>query len=101
MERYLRHRLAVARFSGETLFNKGAVGKLHRITGGIPRLINIIAHKALMLAFSEGRQQVFARHIRDAAADTPEARRDWLPWALSLTGAAVIASLGVAWMALQ
>ena len=101
MERYLRHRLAVAKFSGETLFSKGAVGKLHRITGGTPRLINIIAHKALMLAFSEGRQQVFARHIRDAAADTPEARRDWLPWALVLTGAAVIASLGVAWMALQ
>ncbi len=100
-ERYLRHRLAVARFSGETLFSKGAVGKLHRITGGIPRLINIIAHKALMLAFSEGRQQVFAKHIRDAAADTPEARRDWLPWALALTGTAVVASLGIAWMALQ
>jgi len=101
MERYLRHRLAVAKFTGETLFSKGAVGKLYRITGGTPRLINIIAHKALMLAFGEGRQQVFASHIRDAAADTPEAHRDWLPWALALTGVAVIASLGVAWMTLQ
>lgn len=101
MERYLRHRLAVAKFAGETLFAKGAVGKLYRITGGTPRLVNIIAHKALMLAFGEGRQQVFARHIRDAAADTPEARRDWLPWALAMTGAAAIASLGIAWMVLQ
>jgi len=101
LERYLRHRLAVAKYPGETLFGKGAVGKLYRITGGTPRLVNIIAHKALMLAFGEGRQQVSTKHIRDAAADTPEARRDWLPWALALTGAALIASLGIAWMALQ
>ena len=101
MERYLRHRLAVAKFPGETLFSRGAVSKLYRITGGTPRLVNIIAHKALMLAFGEGRQQVFARHIRDAAADTPEARRDWLPWVLALTGVAVIALLGIARMALQ
>jgi MSHA biogenesis protein MshM len=101
LERYLRHRLAVAKYPGETLFGKGAVGKLYRITGGTPRLVNIIAHKALMLAFGEGRQQVSTRHIRDAAADTPEARRDWLPWALALTGASVVASLGIVWMALQ
>ncbi|HEU0283378.1 MAG TPA: AAA family ATPase [Gallionella sp.] len=101
MERYLRHRLAVAKFPGETLFSKGAVGKLYRITGGTPRLVNIIAHKALMLAFGEGRQQISSKHIRDAAADTPEAHRDWLPWVLAFAGAAVIASLGIAWMILQ
>jgi hypothetical protein len=54
-----------------------------------------------MLAFSDGWQQVMARHIRDAASDTPEVRRDWLPWAAALAGAAVLASLGVAWVALQ
>jgi MSHA biogenesis protein MshM len=101
LDRYLRHRLAVAGFAGETLFSTGAVGKLHRITGGTPRLVNIVAHKALMLAFGDGRQQVLARHIRDAAADTPEVRRDWLPWALLLTGTAVIVSLWFAWTALQ
>jgi MSHA biogenesis protein MshM len=101
LERYLRHRLAVAGFAGETLFSASAVGKLHRITGGTPRLVNIVAHKALMLAFSAGRQQVSARHIRDAAADTPEVRRDWLPWTVALTGAALMVSLGIARMVLQ
>lgn len=101
LERYLRHRLAVAGFAGETLFSTSAVGKLHRITGGTPRLVNIVAHKALMLAFSDGRQQVSAKHIRDAAADTPEVRRDWLPWAVALTGAALVVSLGIARMVLQ
>ncbi len=99
LERYLRHRLTVAGYAGETLFSAAAVGKLHRIAGGTPRLVNIVAHKALMLAFSEGRQQVFARHIRDAAADTPEVRRDWLPWASVVTGLAVLVALGIAWVA--
>src|SRR5574340_1567700 len=71
MDRYLRHRLAVAGFKGETLFSAGAVGLLHRVTHGTPRLANIIAHKAMMLAYAEGRQQVRPQHVRKAAADTP------------------------------
>ncbi|MBA3023370.1 MAG: AAA family ATPase [Gammaproteobacteria bacterium] len=83
LERYLRHRVAVAGYAGETLFAGSAVGKMHRVTGGTPRLVNILAHKALMLAFAEGRQQVGSKHVASAAADTPEVKRDWLPWALS------------------
>jgi MSHA biogenesis protein MshM len=80
LDRYLRHRLAVAGFRGETLFTAGAVAVLHRVSGGTPRLVNIIAHKALLVTFGEGRQQVKERHVRAAAADTPEARRDWKVW---------------------
>ncbi len=101
LDRYLRHRLAVAGFLGETLFTARAVGKMHRITGGTPRLVNIVAHKAMMLAFGDGRQQVLARHVRDAAADTPEVRRDWLTWAAMLTGTALLVSLGIAWVVLR
>jgi MSHA biogenesis protein MshM len=100
LERYLRHRMAVAGYSGDTLFSKHAVGKLHRISGGTPRLINIVAHKALMLAFAEGRQQVTAKHIALAAADTPEARRDWLPWVL-FAGVAIVSLLAAAWVYLR
>ncbi|PIY05468.1 MAG: AAA family ATPase, partial [Gallionellaceae bacterium CG_4_10_14_3_um_filter_60_1069] len=82
LDRYLRHRAAVAGYAGDSLFGRAAVGKMHRVTGGTPRLVNIVAHKALMLAFAEGRQQVGNRHVGAAAADTPEVRRDWLPWAL-------------------
>jgi MSHA biogenesis protein MshM len=73
---------------------------LHRITGGTPRLINIVASKAMMLAYGEGRQQVVAKHVRDAAADTPEVRRDWLPWVMVLSVAVVIAVLAIFWMRL-
>jgi MSHA biogenesis protein MshM len=91
MDRYLRHRLAVAGFKGETLFSGGAVNLMHRVTRGTPRLVNIIAHKALMLAYAEGRQQVLPRHVRAAAADTPESRKDWMPWIR--WGAAAVAGL--------
>lgn len=95
LERYLRHRLRVAGYPGETLFEPSAVAKLHRVTGGTPRLVNIIANKALMLAYGAGRQYVSAAHIATAAKDTPEARRDWL---LILSGVGVLSAL---WAALR
>jgi MSHA biogenesis protein MshM len=49
---YLAHRLNVAGYSGDTVFSAQAVGAIHRATGGVPRLVNILAHKAMMLAFA-------------------------------------------------
>ncbi|AXA91034.1 ExeA family protein [Massilia sp. YMA4] len=88
---YLAHRLRVAGFAGARLFAKSAVNALFHATGGIPRLINIIANKALMLAYGEGHQQVEKRHVTLAARDTIGAtrRRTW-PW---FAGLAVAASL--------
>jgi len=96
LDRYLRYRLRVAGYAGETLFGKAAVARLQRVSGGTPRLVNIIANKALMLAYGEGRQLVLPRHVSAAAADTPESRRDWRRWlwtALAiLLGAGLIAN---------
>ncbi len=100
LDRYLRHRLGVAGFAGETLFDRSAVHMLHRVSRGTPRLVNIIANKALLLAFGEGRQQVRARHVRNAAADTPEARRDWLAWGWGIV-ALTLSLAGAAWMVLH
>ncbi len=98
MDRYLRHRLGVAGYSGETLFTTGAVWALRRASGNTPRLVNIVAHKAMLLAFGEGRQQVRARHVRIAASDTPEARRGWVALAGGI--AVVMLSLvSIGWMA--
>ncbi len=101
MDRYLRYRLAVAGFKGETLFDASAVSLLHRVTRGTPRLANIVAHKALMLAFAEGRQQVLTRHVRKAAADTPEARRDWMMWVWWAVGAVAVTAVAALWVWLR
>jgi MSHA biogenesis protein MshM len=70
---YLMHRTTQA---GATrpLFDPVAARKLHRASGGIPRLLNILAHKALLLAFGEGTEQALPRHVRLAGRDTPGAR---------------------------
>ena len=76
---YVAHRLRVAGYLGESLFTPAALRALHRASGGTPRLINILAHKALMSVFGEGRQMVKLRHVREARKDTEGARRvGWL-----------------------
>ena len=76
---YVAHRLRVAGYRGEGLFSKNALRALHRASGGTPRLVNILAHKALMAVFGEGRQMAKVRHVRLARKDTEGARRvGWL-----------------------
>ena len=67
---YLAHRLRVAGYRGEEVFGKHAVRCLHRASRGTPRLLNILAHKALLAVFGEGKFAVRARHVRQAAVDT-------------------------------
>lgn len=98
VEHYLSHRLRVAGYRGNQLFVPAAVRRLHRASGGVPRLINIMAHKSLLLAFGEGMQQVLPRHVRSAAADTPatggkQGRLIVLAVLFALAGAVAVAFL--------
>ena len=79
---YVAHRLAVAGYSRQALFADAAVAALHRGSRGVPRLVNILAHKALLLVFGEGGRQVDRRHVHAAVDDTPAAvpaARGWWP----------------------
>ncbi len=79
---YLAHRLAVAGYRGGALFSAAAVGAIHRGSRGVPRLVNILAHKSLLLAFGEGSATIERRHVRGAIGDTPAAAplaRWWWP----------------------
>src|SRR4029079_4195947 len=64
VDQYLAHRLRVAGYRGNRLFTRPAARLVHRWSDGIPRLVNIIAHKAMMLAYGEGTQQVLPLHVR-------------------------------------
>ncbi|MBC7778622.1 MAG: AAA family ATPase [Proteobacteria bacterium] len=80
---YLAHRLRVAGYRSQRLFAEAAVRRLHRVTRGVPRLANIVAHKSLLLAFGAGVHRIEAAHVSAAAVDTPavarRARWWWLP----------------------
>lgn len=67
-ERYLAYRLQVAG-QQQPLFAAAAIKKLFAAAGGIPRRINVLAHRALVLAAADGAQQVFAKHMQLAIVE--------------------------------
>ncbi|VEE61621.1 Uncharacterized protein conserved in bacteria [Shewanella putrefaciens] len=77
---YIRYRLAVAGYAGQALFGPKLTRKIAEASRGIPRLINILAHKALMLSFGEGATQVRMAHIKGAIQDTEDASRGSQRW---------------------
>ncbi|MGS0729090.1 AAA family ATPase, partial [Shewanella sp. 0m-11] len=62
---------------------------------GIPRLINVLSHKALLVAFGEGRSKIERHHVDAAIADTSDATNNQglaVKWAIAL---AVITGISV------
>jgi MSHA biogenesis protein MshM len=96
---YLTHRMAVAGFAGDPVFSKPAAWAIHRAAGGVPRLLNILANKALMLAYGEGLRRVSLRQAREAVLDTPAANKPKWGWVVVGAMLAVVAVLG--WMTLR
>jgi MSHA biogenesis protein MshM len=70
VEFYLAHRLGVAGYRGPALFTPAAVKRLYKASRGVPRLINILAHKSLLAVFGEGEREITERHVKTAASDT-------------------------------
>ena len=72
---YLSHRLAIAGYQGPRLFPPPLVREISRVCQGVPRLVNIVAHKCLLAAYGEGRAQITRHHLRRAIEDTESLRR--------------------------
>ncbi len=97
---YVRHRLAVAGVE-RRLFTRGALRHIHRLSAGIPRLINILCDRALLGACVT-RSAFVTRRIVDKAAH--EVRDDvaWPRYVPSvgkalLAAAVLLASIAVGW----
>ena len=95
---YVQHRLKVAGGEG-AFFTWWAERALWRVSRGLPRLVNIIAAKAMMLAYGRGAHRVTRRHVRMAARDTLAARSGIsagaLVWGLALLGLTAAAVAGM------
>lgn len=98
LEFYVSHRLNVAGFTGSRLFGRDALRSLSSASGGIPRLVNVLAHKALMLAYGEGKREVRARHVTAAARDTVAARKSLWSWWWLAALTLLVAGAGIGWM---
>ena len=71
---YLRHRFRVA--GGQHFpFDDGAVQRVHLRSGGIPRLVNVIAERALLAGYARDRSGIDAALVEEAAREAlPPAR---------------------------
>ena len=66
---YLAHRLAVAGRQGALPFDAAALRRIHQISGGVPRRINLLADRALLGAYAQGSAQVGQRIVAQAARE--------------------------------
>ncbi|MCT8859002.1 AAA family ATPase [Shewanella xiamenensis] len=92
---YIRYRLAVAGYAGQALFSPKLTRKIAEASRGIPRLINILAHKALMLSFGEGATQVRIAHIKGAIQDTEDASRGSQNWPTYMAIALIVCAAAI------
>lgn len=73
---YLEHRLNRAGYQGQSLFTRAQIEGLWRASGGVPRLLNILSHKVLMLSFGRGEFRIDNATLAAAVTDT-EAAGPW------------------------
>jgi hypothetical protein len=70
-------RLRLAGYTGKGLFDKKALAELHEVTGGIPRLINIVCDGALLVGYAREldalSRDVIQEVARDLALEAPRA----------------------------
>lgn len=70
VENYIYHRLHVAGYKGAALFDHALCKKIAFFSDGIPRLVNILCHKMLMLSFGQGQYKITRAHLIAAVKDT-------------------------------
>lgn len=68
INQYIQHRLSVAQCT-RPLFNKAAISALHKISKGIPRVINLLCDRALIIAYGKNDTVIGRKIIQQAAVE--------------------------------
>ena len=94
---YVRHRLRVAGATSE-IFSRRALQKIFGLSGGVPRVINILCDRALLGGYSLDRHRITTALVRQAGSEVfgRQARRRWIAW----SGAAAALFVAAASLAL-
>jgi general secretion pathway protein A len=89
---YVRHRLKVAGAMND-IFAPSALNEVHRLSSGIPRVINVTCDRALLGAYTTDTHKVNSPLVRRAAGEVYGRRFAplWVGWAASLLFVAVVA----------
>jgi general secretion pathway protein A len=91
---YVRHRLRVAGALERPIFTDAALRIVHQLSGGVPRVINLLCDRALLAGYADQRAQIDRRLVLRAAVELRPARprRRWRSaWlGLGATGALLL-----------
>jgi general secretion pathway protein A len=90
---YVKHRMRIAGSTAE-VFTPGALREVHRLSDGIPRVINVICDRTLLGAFTREDHRAGAGLVRQAASEV-YGRPVPAPWLKWTTVAGVAAALGL------
>jgi general secretion pathway protein A len=75
---YIYHRISVSGGDASKLFTRAVIRKIHRLSGAIPRLINLLCHRALQNAYLGNHKRVNRRILRKVARELrPILGRSW------------------------
>src|SRR5687767_7837479 len=95
---YVKHRMRVAGATAEA-FTPASLAEVHRLSGGVPRIINVICDRALLGAFTHEDHRVGGKLVRDAATQVygRPMPAPWLRWAIigSIAAALVLVAAGL------
>ncbi|MDH3212114.1 MAG: AAA family ATPase [Myxococcales bacterium] len=69
VDAYIEERLGLAGYSGKGIFKRSARRKIFELTGGLPRLINIMCDGALLAGYAREQTSLGADVIREVARD--------------------------------
>ena len=71
---YIHHRLIVAGLTRAAPFDRGAVQRIHALSRGVPRRINLLCDRALLGAYASGAAMVDTAIVDKAAREVLQAR---------------------------
>jgi type II secretory pathway predicted ATPase ExeA len=89
---YVAHRLAIAGGSQSVAFTARALKKVHRLSGGIPRLINLICDRALLAGFSAHARCITPEMVVEASQSLDMASPQGPRFTWTLRGRRLLAS---------
>jgi general secretion pathway protein A len=69
LAQYVDERLRLAGYTGKGVFKRSALKRLHRVTGGVPRLVNVLCDSALLSGYSRGLTTLDGSAIDEAARE--------------------------------
>jgi len=99
---YVRHRLEISG-AQRPLFPAALMGRMYRLSGGVPRVINVLCDRALLGTFVQGKERVDHKTLAQAAREVFHRvpRRSLVRPLLALLGVVLIGVLALRWYQLE